>query len=261
MGSLSMSALIAIGHIVGALVVLFAFGFGVLMLAGWSCKRNRNRNRKTARKETSLVGDLMAAEQSVAGALGVIDELRTDAKFGKRKHFAAGDRKLLWHRLCGVPVILINLFVGIVLLNLQDQITSAALKSAPSTIVVASKGHETGALRAFLSSDTLALLSIILAFSAASLSAVQTFFNFYKSFEGHRAIGNRYAHLSRQCKALKQKHLDIPFNAEALWKRCEELIAEYNQINIDGEVYPTSAGDLKKACSGLTKPPDGEASI
>ncbi|WP_090903054.1 hypothetical protein [Azotobacter beijerinckii] len=45
-----MSVIIAIGHIVGALVVLFAFGFGVLMLAGWRSERNR----KTALEEMSL---------------------------------------------------------------------------------------------------------------------------------------------------------------------------------------------------------------
>lgn len=197
----------------------------------------------------------MPLEPSVDGALALIEELRVDAKLGKGKHFAASDRKLLWHRLCGVPVILANLFVGIVLLNLQGQASPAAATasvpaisaSAPTTAYDATA---TGALRAFLSSDALALLSVVLAFSAASLSGVQTFFNFYKSFEGHRAIGNRYTHLSRQCKALQQKHRDIPFDASALWERYEKLIAEYNQINIDGEAFPTSSSDLKKARSG-----------
>lgn len=197
----------------------------------------------------------MAAEQSVDGALALIEELRLDAKLGKGKHFAASDRKLLWHRLCGVPVILANLFVGIVLLNLQGQATSATATALSPSVTASSPlpTHEmgaTGAVRAFLSSDALALLSVVLAFSAASLSGVQTFFNFYKSFEGHRAIGNRYTHLSRQCKALQQKHRDIPFQANALWERYEKLIVEYNQINIDGEAFPTSSSDLKKARSG-----------
>jgi len=101
-----------------------------------------------------------------------------------------------------------------------------------------------------LSSDALALLSIVLAFSAASLSGVQTFFNFYKSFEGHRAIGNRYTHLSRQCKALQQKHRDMPFDPKILWEHYDNLIAEYNKINIDGEAFPTSSSDLKKSLNG-----------
>jgi hypothetical protein len=45
-----MLALIAIGHIVGAVVVLVAFGISTLMLAGWESERNQ----KTALQEASL---------------------------------------------------------------------------------------------------------------------------------------------------------------------------------------------------------------
>jgi hypothetical protein len=198
----------------------------------------------------------MPAEFPVSGALALIEELRLDAKLGKGKHFAASDRKLLWHRLCGIPVILANLFVGIVLLNLQGQATplpvptaniAASSISAPASLPPV---PEKSGVRALLSSDALALLSVVLAFSAASLSGVQTFFNFYKSFEGHRAIGNRYTHLSRQCKSLQQRHQDMPFEPAALWEQYDKLLAEYNQINIDGEQFPTSGSDLKKARSG-----------
>jgi hypothetical protein len=45
-----MSVLIAIGHIVGALIALVTFGVGILMLAGWEIERNR----KSALQEASL---------------------------------------------------------------------------------------------------------------------------------------------------------------------------------------------------------------
>jgi hypothetical protein len=45
-----MSVLIAIGHIVGALIALVAFGVGILMLAGLEIERNR----KSALQEASL---------------------------------------------------------------------------------------------------------------------------------------------------------------------------------------------------------------
>jgi hypothetical protein len=45
-----MSALIAIGHIVGTLIVLSVLGIGVLMLAGWESERNS----KAALQETAL---------------------------------------------------------------------------------------------------------------------------------------------------------------------------------------------------------------
>jgi len=100
--------------------------------------------------------------------------------------------------------------------------------------------------RFIIPDEYLEAISVVLAFSAASLSGVQTFFNFYKSFESHRAIGNRYAHLSRQCKALQFRHKDIPLSPSSLWRECEKLLDEYNQINIDAESYPTSVSDMKK---------------
>jgi hypothetical protein len=45
-----MSAFIAVAHIVGAIVVLVAFGVGTLMLAGWE----RERNQKVALQEAPL---------------------------------------------------------------------------------------------------------------------------------------------------------------------------------------------------------------
>ena len=58
-----MSTLIAIIHIVGAIIVLLAFGIGILMLAGWESERNQ----KIALQEASLalgiaVSDLDKAE-------------------------------------------------------------------------------------------------------------------------------------------------------------------------------------------------------
>lgn len=58
-----MSAFIAVGHIVGAIIVLVVFGIGTLMLAGWEI----GRNQKTALHEASLalgipVDDLENAE-------------------------------------------------------------------------------------------------------------------------------------------------------------------------------------------------------
>lgn len=190
----------------------------------------------------------MITQTGNAGALAAIEELRIDSKIGKSKHFAASDRKMFWHRVFGVPVIVANLFVGIVLVNLQSTSSGAEYPTAqpavqadaPATSTIASKPP-------LLANEYLSLLSILLAFGAASLSGVQTFFNFHKASEGHRSIGNRYVHVSRQCKALQQRHRDIPFPPEELWKEYEKVYGEYNQINAEAEAFPTSRSDLKKA--------------
>lgn len=45
-----MTVLVAIGHVVGALIALIAFGFGVLAISAWETERNR----KAALEEMSL---------------------------------------------------------------------------------------------------------------------------------------------------------------------------------------------------------------
>lgn len=190
----------------------------------------------------------MNTESSTNGALAAIEELRIDSKIGKSKHFAASDRKMLWHRIFGIPVIVANLFVGIVLVNLQS--TSGAKDSPISSItsVASAPTTPTGAPKSpLLANEYLSLFSILLAFGAASLSGVQTFFNFHKASEGHRSIGNRYVHVSRQCKAFQQRHRDIPFPADALWKEYDKVYIDYNQINTEAEAFPTSKSDLNRA--------------
>ena len=189
----------------------------------------------------------MTHENNTTGALAAIEELRVDSKIGKSKHFAASDRKLLWHRLCGVPVILANLFVGIVLVSIQGTNGTPTFAAPQEQVAPVTKKEEAVKAEPLLASEGLSLLSIFLAFGAASLSGVQTFFNFHKASEGHRAIGNRYVHVSRQCKSLQQNHRDIPFTAENIWIEYSNLYDEYHQINTEAESFPTSPSDLKKA--------------
>ena len=196
------------------------------------------------------------------GALAAIDELRIDSKIGKSKHFNASDRKMFWHRFYGVPVIVANLFVGIVLVSLQGTSTEggtqggrsaqvaapATPKEAPPGTVAVQDVSDVPADERFVrNADLLRMFSIFLAFGAASLSGIQTFFNFLKTAEGHRSIGNRYVHISRQCKGLQQKNRDVPFSPIELWKEYEKLYTDYHQINTEAEAFPTNAKDLRDA--------------
>lgn len=154
------------------------------------------------------------------GAISLLDELRTDAKLGKSKHFNASRRKMGLHNWVGIPVVLINVFIGTVIVALLSDGT-------------ANKWVSIG--------------SAILAFAAASLSALQTFFNFHKAAEGHSSVGNRYLGISRQCKKIIRKHQDIPYTAENLWKEAEIIQSEYLAINTEAEAFPTNDKDLSKA--------------
>ena len=161
-------------------------------------------------------------QRTTEGAIQLIDELRTDAKIGKSKHFNASRRKINLHNWVGIPVIIINVLIG--------------------TVIVALLSDGNG-------NKTIAITSTVLAFVAASLSALQTFFNFHKAAEGHSSVGNRYLKISRNCKKLLRKHQDIPFTPEDLWSQVEIIQNEYLDINIEAEAFPTSDRDLKNARS------------
>ncbi|WP_255991630.1 SLATT domain-containing protein [Chitinolyticbacter albus] len=158
------------------------------------------------------------------GAISLFDELRTDAKLGKSKHFNASRRKMGLHNWVGIPVVLINVFIGTVIVALLSD----------------------GAANKWVS-----IGSAILAFAAASLSALQTFFNFHKAAEGHSSVGNRYLGISRQCKKIIRKHEDIPYSAEDLWKEAEIIQSKYLAINTEAEAFPTNDNDLNKARTAL----------
>jgi hypothetical protein len=161
-------------------------------------------------------------EYNVNGALSLIDELRNDARIGKNKHFNASRRKIGKHNWLGIPVVLINVALGTIIVSLL------------------SDGNEKSAV---------VIVSTIFAYIAASLSALQTFFNYHKAAEGHSSIGNRYLKISRECKALLRKHQDIPYVPEELWKEVKKIQDEYLDINTEAEAFPTSDKDLLKATS------------
>lgn len=154
------------------------------------------------------------------GALTLLEELRGDAKLGKNKHFNASERKLKYHFYCGVPVVLINVFIGTVIIFL-----------------LSARGD----------SWWVSLVAAVLAFAAASLSALQTLFNFHKVSEGHRAIGNRYLNVSRRCKKTLQMHQDRAYDIDALWAVVGEIESEYKEINSEAESFPTNLKDLAVA--------------
>src|SRR5439155_15770933 len=86
-----------------------------------------------------------------------------------------------------------------------------------------------------------------LAFLAASLSSVQTFFNFSKMAEGHRSVANRYLSAMMQCENLLLKLASGHLSPEEVWKQHDRLTAAYIEINVEAEAFPTTAADLRRA--------------
>lgn len=152
-------------------------------------------------------------------AIDAIERLREKSKLSKDRHFIAAERKTYSNLWIGLPVVLINVFVGTVLVQFLND----------SPPVWAS------------------ILATLLAFSAASLSAAQTFFNFGKAAEGHRSIANRYLELTMACEHLIGRLRDGQIAPETVWDGIDEITTTYNQINVEAEAFTTNERDFRKA--------------
>lgn len=112
----------------------------------------------------------------------VLDKLRWNAHLGKHKHFEAGSRGRRYHVWYGVPIVLINVVLGSVLFAfLGDD------KAFPQWAKWSG-----------------AFLSLV----AAAFGGIQTYFNFEKQYMEHRAVGNEYLGVARECERLLALYFD-----------------------------------------------------
>jgi hypothetical protein len=165
----------------------------------------------------------------------VLDKLRWNAHLGKHKHFEAGNRGRRFHVWCGIPIVLINVALGSVMFTMLG-------KQTPIETVVAWTG---------------ALLSL----GAAALGGVQTFFNFEKNCNEHRAVGNEYLAIARECERLLALHFDSLLDLEALSKNIERLNDEYTKVNTRAEALSVSKRDFNRAYAVQQKKKAEEISL
>jgi hypothetical protein len=149
----------------------------------------------------------------------VIEKLRLNCHLAKHKHFQASTRGRHCHLLFGVPTVLISVLIGSAFfVELRIGLGDIAKWSAAG-----------------------------LGLTAALLSAVQTFFNFRKEYEIHRATGNKYLQLARECERLIALYFDKEIKLHDLSMRIEELNTQYAQITTTSESISTNDRDFLKA--------------
>jgi hypothetical protein len=154
------------------------------------------------------------------GVVQALEHLRTKCKLNKDRHFAAAVRNNFLQTWIGLPVILINVLIGTVLVQYTQNEHPPLWASVVATVC---------------------------AFAAASLSGVQTFFKFNKMEEGHRSVANRYLKVQGACENVLLKMADGQLSVKGSWDHVERLTAEYDQINVDAEAFPTTKADFAKA--------------
>ncbi|WP_073272209.1 SLATT domain-containing protein [Microbulbifer donghaiensis] len=149
---------------------------------------------------------------TIPNTIEVLDKLRWNAHLCKHSHFRASMKGRNLHVLCGVPIVVINLFLGSLFFSLINAELPDWTKWAGAA---------------------LALLT-------ALLGGVQTFFNFKKNYEGHREIGNEYLAIARECERLIALYFDGILDLEHLSTKIAELNARYSDINQRAEEYIVS---------------------
>jgi len=153
--------------------------------------------------------------------LEVLEKLRKNSHLAKHTHFTSAKRGRSSHVMVGVPVILINLL----------------LSSVFSYQLV-------GDGQVF---DDEKWVFALLALIGACLGAVQTFFNFQKNYETHRALANRYLAVARECERVIASYLDGNIDLKEVDDNTKTLNKEYDKINVDAESFPTSDRDYQRA--------------
>lgn len=173
--------------------------------------------------------------ESVPYTVDVIEKLRWNSHLGKHSHFYASQKGRNLHILFGIPIVVINLILGSVFFallgtELQDK-------------------------------DWVKWIGAILALTAALLGGVQTFFNFKKSYEGHREIGNEYLAIARECERLIALYFDKILNLEHLSNEIGSLNTQYSSINQRAEEYVVTEKDYKKALEAQNEKAAKEPSL
>ncbi|WP_418607320.1 SLATT domain-containing protein [Pseudoalteromonas sp. US3C1013] len=171
--------------------------------------------------------------ESVPYTVDVIEKLRWNSHLGKHSHFYASQNGRHLHILCGIPIVVINLILG--------------------SVFFALLGTELP--------DWSKWVGAVLALTAALLGGVQTFFNFKKSYEGHREIGNEYLAVARECERLIALYFDRILDLEHLSNEIDSLNSQYSSINQRAEEYIVSEKSYKKALEAQNKKATEEPSL
>ena len=152
-----------------------------------------------------------------------LKRIKTDALYGKKKHFNASDRVQKYHYTIGIPLVIINVITGSVLIYVLTEGTNPWVKYIP----------------------------VILAFTASFLGALQTFFNFPRKVEGHRRIGNRFLAVMKRCDRLQGYITDGIIDQIKFIEEIEAIAKNVESINQDAEAFPTNRKDYKDAQEGV----------
>jgi hypothetical protein len=151
-----------------------------------------------------------------------VEHQKTDALYGKKKHFNAADRKERYNTGIGLSLIVANAVIASTLIY-----------------VFVSDIHTCNTIVA------------LIGFIATVLAIVQAFFNYSRTAEQHRMVATKYLHIAKECSRMKAYYQDGALSADELRERLDTLAREYEQITESAVCLSTNRKDYEKARRGF----------
>lgn len=159
--------------------------------------------------------------KSIEHTLTELRTMKVDSLLEKKKHYNAADRLDRLNKSMGCPVVIINLLLGSLLwLRLTDG-----------------------------SSYVYKWIGASMAFFAAVLSGLQTFFGPGRKIEGHQRLGSKFLAIVKQCKRLEAYCLDG--DVEGIQEKVEAIARSYDECIKDAIPFPTNRTDYEIARAGI----------
>ena len=152
----------------------------------------------------------------------VMQKLSDDSRVIKSAHFIAAQRKKRNSRIIGASVIVLNILIGSGLIEETVQ-----PQRRVTTVIKA------------------------LAFLAAALAGIQTFFNFQNEVECHTTAGDVYSSINHRLGLVMAEYHAKPANRDALFDKFKALDDEHLKANDDSRGCIPSDSDYKKARAGI----------
>ena len=152
-----------------------------------------------------------------------MQKLMHDSQVTRSAHFAAKQRKERTFQIVGVSVVVLNILIG-------SGLIEAAFASNQSAITITIK---------------------LLAFLAAALAGIQSFFNFQKAVECHIKSGGVYSSIAHRLNLVMAEYREQPANRPALIGDFKALNDEFLNANDNAIVCIPADRDFDKARAGL----------
>ena len=152
-----------------------------------------------------------------------LKQFRTDALYGKKKHYNAAERKRKYSMLFSVLQIVINAITG-------------------STLLVVVFGDDNKCAE---------VLALIFSITATIVAGVQKLGDFENQSLGNQKVANAYLRIGKTINLILKLYEDGAYNRKELSEQTQKILADISETNELATQFSTSYKDYERAKQGI----------